>query len=263
MSPHTITIKIGEQGENFLKRNNLPSKNHITKQPAGLNFYRHRWPIHSHGEVIIEHGKYSFTLPYVLSIMGTEDAEHMDAGLAAFDINAGITATDTVAPNEARKAFIALLQKLLSLGWKPLISYDSPRLTGEQAYLYSAQENDYFALPADYSPTLEQWMQINSGNWYLYAEDIFLEISFRRGAESKDLAKATYLFSFSLHTKEEEAKVQFESKDRDHWHELWADKIKAMKKERYAKEKELIQRGFTIYTDYQEPQIHPLDPIEP
>ena len=118
-------------------------------------------------------------------------------------------------------------------------------------------------MPADYAPTLEQWMRIDSGRWYLYADDVFLEIKFRRGVESKDPTMASYLFSFGLHSKEEEAKAQFEGENRDHWQELWVDKIKSMKKERYAKEKELIQRGFTIYTEYQEPKIHPADPVEP
>lgn len=262
MTPTAIKIKVGEPGAEFLQRNNLPAKEHITKQPAGLNFYRYRWPTVQQGLVLIEHGKYSFKIPHALSVMGTEDIEHLKAGLAQFSINAGITAADTVRHDEARQEFITLLQKLLALGWKPLISYNYPRLTGGQAFKYFQEDTTYGVAPS-YSPSLEQWLQIDYDGWYLHADDVFLEINFRRGVESKDPTMAAYLFSFNLHSKEEEAKAQFEGKDRDRWQELWVEKIKSLKQERYATEKELIQRGFTIYTSYEEPKIHPLDPVEP
>jgi hypothetical protein len=263
MNPTNVKIKIGEQGAQFLQRNKLPAKGHIKKQPAGLNFYKVDWSSKAQGTVSLEHGSYSFQIPFVLGVTGTENIDFMGAGLASFDVYAGITAADTVNHDEARKEFIKLLQHLLALGWKPLISYEDPRLTAEQAYSYAEQENRFFGIPANYAPTLEQWRRIDSGDWFLYADDVFLGINFRRGVESKDPSMQAYLFSFELHSKEQEAKAQFEGDDRDHWQDLWVDKIKSMKKERYAKEKELIQRGFTIYTEYQEPRIHPLDPVEP
>lgn len=263
MNPTSIKIKIGEPGGQFLQRNKLPAKGHIDKQPAGLSFYEINWSTKTPGTAMIEHDKYSFQIPYTLSVMGTEDVDFMEEGLAKFSINAGITAADTVNHDEARKEFIKLLQHLLALGWKPLISYEDPRLTGAQAYSNAEQENDYFGIPANYAPTFEQWMRIDGGRWNLYADDVFLAIKFRRGVESKDPSMQAYLFSFDFHSKVQEAKAQFEGEERDHWQDLWVDKIKAMKKERYAKEKELIQRGFTIYTEYEEPKIHPLDPVEP
>jgi len=264
MNPMTIKIKVGEAGTLFLQRNNLPAKGHINKQPAGLNFYDQDWNTNAPGTVIVEHGAYSFQIPYALGVMGTEDVEHMSAGLAEFNISAGITAADTIMHDEARQKFMTLLQQLLKLGWKPLISYGNPRLTGEQAYIYSEQENYFLGTPVNYIPTLEQWMRIKSGDWQFYADDIFLKINFQRDRKHMSPNEpGAYLFSFELISKEAKAKNQFEGDDREHWQDLWVDKIKALKKERYAKEKELIQRGFTIYTEYQEPKIHPADPVEP
>ena len=262
MNPTTIKIKIGEQGAQFLQRNNLPSKGHINKQPAGLNFYKVDWSTKAQGTVTLEHGPYSFQIPFVLGVTGTENVDFMEVGLTSFDVYAGITAADTVHHDEARKEFIKLLQHLLALGWKPLISYNYPRLTAEQAFQYFEEDTTYGITPT-YTPNLEQWMRIDYDGWYLYADDVFLEINFRRGVESKDPSMQAYLFSFDIHSKEQEAKAQFEGDDKNHWQDLWVDKIKAMKKERYAKEKALNQRGCTIYTDYQEPKIHPLDPVEP
>lgn len=59
MNPVNITIKIGEQGSQFLQRNNLPAI-HVTKRPAGLNFYRYRWPAPTQGVAIVEHGTHGF-----------------------------------------------------------------------------------------------------------------------------------------------------------------------------------------------------------
>ena len=263
MNPSIIKIKIGEQGAQFLQRNNLPAKGHINKQPAGLNFYEHDWSSNARGIVNVEHGSYSFQVPYALGVMGTEDIEHLDDGLTQFNFHAGMSATSPILHDEARREFIKLLQKLLALGWKPFISYSHPRLLGKEAFSYF-EENPYtFSPPVNYSPTLEQWMRIDYDDWSFYADDVFLNIKFRRGVESKDPTMAAYLFSFELHSKEEEAKSQFEGRDRDRWQDLWVDKIKSLKQERYAKEKELIKRGYTIYTEYDEPKIHPLDPVEP
>ncbi len=263
MTPMTINIKLGETGAQFLQRNHLPAKGHINKQPAGLNFYKHRWGTKVRGTVVIEHGKYSFTLPHVLSVTGTEDIEYLDMGLEKFDFNAGMAATSPILHNNARQEFIALLQKLLHLGWKPLFSYNYPRLTGEQAFQYY-QEDDNYGIPPDYIPSLDEWMQIKSGYWRLYAKNVFLKINFQRDRTRMDPNKpGAYLFSFGLRTQEEHARSNFFGEERAQWQDLWVEKIKAMKKERYSKESALVKRGFTIYTEYDEPEIHPADPVEP
>ena len=134
MQPDTIAIKIGESGSRFLRRHHLPEKGHINKQPAGLNFYKHRWSTKSPGRITVEHGDYSFSIPHVLSVTGTEDVEFMDAGLEQFNFRAGITAPDTVPHDEARQRFMDLLQHLLTLGWKASISYNYPRLMGQSRH---------------------------------------------------------------------------------------------------------------------------------
>ncbi len=263
MPPMTINIKLGETGAQFLQRNHLPAKGHINKQPAGVNFYEHDWKTRAPGTVMVEHGIFSFQIPYALGVMGAEDVERMASGLEYFSISAGITSADTILHNNARQEFIALLQKLLHLGWKPLFSYNYPRLTGEQAFQYY-QEDDNYGIPPDYIPSLDEWMQIKSGYWRLYAKNVFLKINFQRDRTRMDPNKpGAYLFSFGLRTQEEYARSNFFGEERAQWQDLWVEKIKTMKKERYSKESILIKRGFTIYTEYDEPEIHPADPVEP
>ena len=263
MNPMTIKIEVGELGSQFLQRNNLPAKGHVDKQPAGLNFYEHDWSTKTPGTVLIEHGKHSFQIPNALGIMGREDTLRVDAGLEKVSIRAGITRADTIEHNDARREFIEVLQNLIKSGWKPFIAYEDPRLSGEQAYRYYEEDN-YYAVPIGYSPTLEQWMRISTARWYLHADEVFLEINFQRDSSKMDPNQpGAYLFSFNLQSKEEKAKAQFEGDDRDHWQDLWVDRIKSLKKQRYEKEKELAKRGYTIFTDYEEPKIHPADPVEP
>ena len=134
---------------------------------------------------------------------------------------------------------------------------------GEQAFRYYQEDNTY-SIPPEYRLTLEEWMALDFAYWRLYAGDIFLKITFSRDSKlMKPTEPGAYLFSFELRSKEQQARANFYGEERERWKDLWVDKIKALKQERYAKEQALKKRGFTIATDYEEPRIHPSDPVEP
>src|SRR5690625_5998471 len=83
MPPEVIEIKIGWTGEEFLRRNNLPAKGSVDKQPAGLNFYEVDWTVSARGTVRLEHGGYSFDIPHALGVVGTENVERLGAASGA------------------------------------------------------------------------------------------------------------------------------------------------------------------------------------
>ena len=260
---NSIKITLGETGQTFLQSNKLPEKGTVDKQPAGLNFYEYSWNVRTPGQVVVNDKAYSFTIPYVLSITGTEDAAEIDQGIQKFSINAGITADDLIDHDKARVEFSGFLQKLKNSGWKTVIAYEDPRLAGEDAFKYYL-EDKFYSLPLDYIPTLDEWMKIKTGSWHLYAGSNFLDVTIRRDSQRVNISEpGAYLISFNLLTSTQKAKNQFDAEEIGHWQELWVDKIKSLKKERYAKETELTQRGFTIYTEYEEPKIHAADPVEP
>jgi len=264
MPPSTMKIKVGEPGAQFLQRNHLDSRGNVDRQPAGLNFHKHRWGTTNPGMMYVEHGTHSFEIPHAVSITGTEDAEKLEEGIYSFSIRAGITSADYILHNEARIAFITLLQTLAQAGWKKALRYGAPRLTGEQAFRYYLEEDPYIALPIDYIPTLAEWMRIKNGSWYLYADDLFLDINMHRDSERMNPQEpGGYLLSFSLYGREERGRKQVRPADRDQWQTLWVDMLKNLKKKRYAIERELIEKGYTIDTGYVEPIIHPADPVEP
>lgn len=264
MPPEVVEIKIGWTGEEFLRRNNLPAKDSVDKQPAGLSFYEVDWSVSARGTVRLEHGGYSFDIPHALGVVGTEDIERLDAGIESYAITAGITADGPILHDEARRLFLDFIQTLTERGWKPAISYNYPRLKGEQAYKYF-EEDFAYSVPPDYRQTLEQWMAMDFAYWRLHAGDVFLNIRINRDRKRMIPDEpGAYLLALTLISKEEKAKSHFQGeKDRANWKNLWVDKIKELKKERYAKEEALRKRGFDIDTNYEEPKIHPDDPVEP
>jgi len=212
----------------------------------------------------VEHDVHSFKIPHVVSITGTEDAVKPEEGLFEFNINAGITAADYVLHDEARIAFGTLLQTLIQAGWKPALTYGAPRLSREQAFKYYLEDDLNGELPIDYSPTLEEWMQIDSGAWRLYAGDLFLDINMQRDRKRMNPQEpGGYLLSFTLYGKKERGRKQMRPSERDRWQTLWVEVVKGLKRDRYYLEERLIRQGYTIDTDYVEPLVHPADPVEP
>lgn len=258
-----ITLKLNEHPKEFVGRLGALEYS-VDEQPAGLNFYELDWRNDAPGNITIDHNQYSFSIPYVLSVVGTENADFPEKGIARYFISSGITATDTMSHDEARLTLSAFLQELVDKGWRNSLFYSVPRLKGKQSYDYAINQ---FVYPPDpnYTPNLEQWMALGSdAMWLLYANNLIMEVTFRRDSKKMDPDKpGAYLLSFSIYGVEKYAKDHFESTERDRWQALWVDEIKRLKSERYATEKQLIEQGYTINTDYQDPIIHPDDPVEP
>jgi hypothetical protein len=100
--------------------------------------------------------------------------------------------------------------------------------------------------------------------WAFHIDDVFLNVNFRRRLNHKGNNElGVYLVTFTLLTHDEEARSYFDSNDREQWQSLWVEEVKSNKVERYKKEVELIKRGYHINTDYNDPIIHPDDPVEP
>ncbi len=265
MPTSPFQIQAGMSLSDYHQRNQLYIEKTIDKQPAGLNFYKHRWSVQRHGNVEISHGKYSFIIPYVLSLTGVEDADFPERGIDDFSIRSSITANEFINHDEARVRLNQTLQELVSLGWQPYIEYYSdPRLSGQQSFLYAIQDGGYAPDPM-YMPTLDEWMDFEFGqSWVFHANDVFIKVNFRRNSQFLEKeGKGVYLLNFTILTKEARARNYFQGDERERWQELWVESIKNDKLARYKKEVELIKKGYHINTQYVEPKIHPDDPVEP
>jgi hypothetical protein len=257
-------IKAGIMPSEYIEKNK-GHKLHVDRQPAGLNFYKSRWGTKQPCGVYIDNDEYSFIVENVFSLSGVEDVEYLERGIYKFKIYFGITAGEFISHDEARLRFMGFLQDLTALGWQGYIKYNSdPRLSGELSYIYAKNDRLYTPDP-DYTPTLDEWMSLGDRrNWMLYANNIFMEIQFRRNHKLMDKDKdGTYLISITLYTSEEKARSHFQGSDRERWQELWVEDVKERKIKRYQREAELEEQGYTINRNYVEAIIHPEDPVEP
>ncbi len=265
MHKPTVKIRLGESGASFQLRNKSIKNNRVNKQPAGIDFHVMDWNSNEQAVVQLEHGSFSFNINFAEILQGSEERDYIDEGLNDIYIGSGLSADEKIAHDEARVKFMAIIQSLVKLGWQHQNPESCPRLKGEQAFLYVLENTyKYCSLPLNYIPTLEQWMKIDRGIWRMHADGVFMEITFARDRKLLDPNElGAYLLSFKLISKNLYGRNLFVGEDRERWQELWVEAVKSEKKERYAVEAELIKRGFTIDTDYQDPRVHPADPVEP
>ena len=266
-----LVFTVGENPTDFIQRmKNVGQPIGVDRQPAGLNFYTIRSPQGTRQTMRIEHGPYSFDIPPVMSFLGTEDMDFPESGINDLDFT--FVRKDDGQKNtheQAREFFIGYIKMLSDLGWQRFISPSKPRLSGPQSYQYILEGNDYYVPDLTVEPNLQTWKAMEDSHiWTLYADNLFMDIKYRRKQDPSDKNKtpdesAYYIFSLEITTKDEFAKGYMKFEQRDTWQQHWASEIKPLKTRRYKIEAELRDKGYTIDTSYQDPIIHPDDPIEP
>ncbi len=115
----------------------------IDKHPTGINFYQRDWMRGNLGTVEFMHGKYSFMIDNVLSVLGVADNKLPD-GVYEWNISFGVSPEQA----DTHEAALARMLKLLIRAARPgaglvtLASYH-PRLTGKQAWDYMKINSAY------------------------------------------------------------------------------------------------------------------------
>ncbi|MFT4908696.1 MAG: hypothetical protein ACI978_002793 [Oleispira sp.] len=270
-SSQPLVFTVGEYPTDFIQRmKNIGQTIGVDRQPAGLNFYTIDFPQGTRKIAQIEHGPYSFDTPPVMGFMGTENMDFPESGINDLDFT--FVRKDDGQKNtheQAREFFMGYIKMLADLGWQRFISPSEPRLSGPQSYQYILEDDHYYVPDLNVEPNLKTWKAMeNSHIWTLYADNLFMEIKYRRKQDPSDQNKtpdesAYYIFSLEITTKDEFAKGYMDFANRDTWQQHWASEIKPLKTLRYKIEAELRDKGYIIDTSYQDPIIHPNDPIEP
>ena len=266
-----LVFTVGENPTDFIQRmKNVGQPIGVDRQPAGLNFYTIRSPQGTRQVARIEHGPYSFEIPPVMGFMGVESMRLPELGIKLLDFT--FVRKDDGQKNtheQAREFFIGYIKMLADLGWQRFINTSEPRLSGLQSYQYILEGNDYYVPDLNVEPSLKMWKAMgNTHTWTLYADNFFMDIKYRRKQDPSDQHKspnesAYYIFSLEITTRDEFAKSGMKFEQRDTWKQHWVPIIKRLKTRRYKIEAELRDKGYTIDTSYQDPIIHPDDPIEP
>ena len=270
-SSQPLVFTVGENPTDFIQRmKNIRQPIGVDRQPAGLNFYTMKSQQGTRQVARIEHGQYSFDIPPIMKYMGTEDADLPELGIKLLRFT--FVRKDDGQKNtheQAREFFIGYIKMLSDLGWQRFITPSKPRISGSQSYQYILEEKQRYVPDLDIEPSLKTWKAMeNTHIWTLYADDLFMKIKYRREQDPSDQHKtpdesAYYIFSLEITTKDEFAKGYMDFENRATWKQHWASEIKPLKTLRYKIEAELRDKGYTIDTSYQDPIIHPDDPIEP
>lgn len=249
-----ITIKLGEPGAEFVKRN--PGLVKVEKQPAGLNFYSIAWTTSNQGKVLLENGASSLHLANVLSVQANEDAEAPATSPDSFqDVTVGtnLGAQPLISHDQARLSLYGILHDALAAGWRPLITESDPRLTGKERFDYAMTRDSMIGLDARYVPSLTEWMRIkDSTPWFLYAGHVVLELNFQRDQSRMDPTQpGSYFLSFLFQTDVEHFRGYAGTDHRKDWRQVLPGALAEAHRHRSQLEAELKSQGFHIDESYQ------------
>lgn len=251
-----ITVRLGEQAKSLAARD--PSRLKLDAQPAGLDFVRAKWSESGLGTVEIQHDAVRLKLERVMTLDATQDAASFgEEGITEIDVNMQLMDQDLVAHDDARLRYWSFLQSLKNSGWRSTIERGMPRLSGKDRYAYAMNHSSSIGLDVDYTPTLAEWMRIESQTpWGFWRDGVYLEVSFMREHTLLDPTKpGAYVVTARVRTGREEARSLVEPSDRDRWQETLPGVLTELNHVRAKKEQELGGREGFLLKDYQDPPL--------
>ena len=255
MADDTATIALGDPSASYLGPKGLS----IERKPVGIDFHKHNWPFDQLGTVRYAQGPYSFELPLVSSVMGTYTRDDPERGIYAWSISAFPMAGETIPHAQARDKLFRFFARLLKAGWRRYIHVSDPRLAGDQTMRYFVDEDRAYSLDPAYIPNLEEWMRLNEDlpYWQFWADGTYMRIRvIDEPALRNPKRPGVYLFAITIESESAYGYAYFkEVEDMLRWKELLPAELRRLHKLRVAEEAEVVQRGYTIDTSYQDPPI--------
>ncbi|WP_395344333.1 hypothetical protein PN836_006070 [Ningiella sp. W23] len=249
-------IELKMPPEKFIRVNELDEEKAVDAQPAGVNFYQIDWPSDDRGSVYVDHSKYSFTIENSLGVMGSYQLSKPDRGIYTFNISGGMASQSDISHDEARIRFMDFLQKMQELGWRNFRNFSDARLTSQEGVKYALEKDSFYTMPLEYRLTLEQWMKVDSQKWRMYADGMFVFISFIRDNTRLDLDKPSgYFFRYEIMDGQQLAKLELPSDEMDNVKSAFPSKLQELLDQRHKKEVMLEEQGFEIDTSYSDPEL--------
>ena len=233
----------------------------IDNHPSGMKFYQREWERGKLGTVEFVHGKHSFTIDNVLSVMGTDDRD-VPEGIFEWDINFGVSPEQADTHEAALARMSKLFSDLRAKGWVRYIDIGDPRLVGKQAWDRLKDDSVYSPDP-NYRPTIEEWKAalIDMPRWIFYSDGVYLKVSLLESNIGGFIGKTTYLLSIDAMSEYCFYGVGYFSGDSEkiaNWKTLLPAELLKYHAERLKTEAALKEHGYTIDTTYQDPPIKAL-----
>jgi hypothetical protein len=257
MKSSLMRIRLGDSKDSDLGGPGSSTDNH----PSGMKFYQREWERGSLGTVEFVHGKHSFTIDNVLSVIGTDDQD-VPEGIFEWDINFGVSSEQADTHEAALARMMKLFSDLRERGWVRYIGVNHPRLVGQQALNY-VKTNSIYSLDSNYTPTINEWKSIvrNMPHWRFYADGVYLDVSLMENNIGDFVGKTTYLLSIDVMSEFRFYGMGYfpgNSEKIANWKTLLPAELQKYHAKRLKTEAALKEQGYTIDTTYQDPPIKAL-----
>lgn len=250
-------IQLGDPGRSDLSGPGASTEAH----PSGAKFYQREWMEGGLGVVQFVHGKHSFVLDNVLSVLGSADKD-VPSGIYDWKVNFGVSPEQADTPEAALETVMRLFSNLRAAGWVRYVDVDYPRLIGAQAWKYRGVKSIY-PLDPSYKPSIEEWKATAKAmpKWKFYADGVYLKVSLVEGNAGAGGDKKAYLLSIEAMDEYAFYGLGFFPGDAEkihNWKELLPAELQKYHSDRLKAEAALKDQGYAIDTTYQDPPIKAL-----
>jgi len=261
--PQSIDIEVGESPQALMGRYgkavDVDNKN---EQAYGVIFYAVDWPASSQGAVVIKNKKTELRLDTVLRVSGSFDKAYAEEGIYDYSISLGIPPRNNVPHDQARLKFYDMLKRIQQAGWKRYVGLSDARLSGAESMRRQLSDlHEIGTLDPSYVPGLEDWMKLTDiTTWRFYLNGVYMNVQMSRDPERMKVDEpGSYFIRIKLESYDNYWRTVFDEQDRAHWRELLPDLQRRMRAERAKAEQKLKAQGYTIDTDYRNPDETPDD----
>ena len=261
--PQSIDIEVGESPQALMGRYgkavDVDNKN---EQAYGVIFYAVDWPASSQGAVVIKNKKNELRLDTVLRVSGSFDKAYAEEGISDYSISLGIPPRNNVTHDQARLKFYDMLKRIQQAGWKRYVGMSDARLSGAESMRRQLSDlYEIVMLDPSYVPSLEDWMKLEDiTTWRFYLNGVYMDVQMYRDSERMKVDEpGAYFVSIKLEAYDSYWRTAFDEPDRPHWRELLPDLQRRMRAERAKAEHKLKAQGYTIDSDYRNPDETPDD----
>ena len=254
MKSSLMRIRLGAPKGSDLGGQGSSTDNH----PSGMKFYQRSWERGSLGTVEFMHGKHSFTIDNVLSVLGMDDQD-VPEGIYQWNINFGVSPEQADTHEAALARMMKLFSDLRARGWVRYIQSSLPRLSGQQAWNYLGVQSTY-SLDPSYTSTIAEWKAAlrKMPQWIFYADGVYLKASLMESNMGDVVGKTTYLLTIKIMGEYAFYGIGYFPGDSDkiaNWKALLPAELQRYHAKRLMTEAALKEQGYTIDTTYQDPPI--------
>jgi hypothetical protein len=257
MNASPTLIRLGDPKDSDLNGSGSSIDNH----PSGAKFYQREWARGNLGTVEFAHGKHSFLIDNVLSVLAFADKD-VPEGIYEWSVSFGVSPEQADTHEAARARVMKLLEQLRVAGWKRYIDTSMPRLTGRQAWNYLKAESSY-SLDSSYTPSVEEWKVAlkDIPQWIFYADGEYLEVSVTESNMGGFISKSTYLLTVDVKSEYAFYGLGYFPGDAEkihNWKALLPAELQKYHAMSLKTEAALKAQGYTIDTTYQDPPVKAL-----